>query len=380
MRFHLVRRSEARLTRKICLYLAGIAVSFIIGGIILSSLGINPLSYYRDMITIGLIGNRYPGKSVEGLLKLFVPLLITSLALALAFKMRFWNIGGEGEFIAGAILAAVVAFKLGDSLPGPVVVLLMCIAASVSAGVIGLVTAHLKVRFNTNETLMTLMINYIMLYVIKYLGETKADWNFFLREDSERPIFAKFPENAIMDGIEIGNFKLLYTVPAAILIAVLVYFYLKSTKQGYEISVVGDSVNTAKYAGMNVYKITVRTIFLSAALIGLAGAFTASASGTISTDITNNVGWTGVIVAWLSKLSVPVIGIISLLISVLQYGCQAASASYSQIDHNFADLMQGIFLFSILAADFFANFRLVRVKTAKTEPSKASDGGSGKDA
>ena len=316
---------------------------------------------------------------MEGLLKLFVPLLITSLALALAFKMRFWNIGGEGEFIAGAILAAVVAFKLGDSLPGPVVVLLMCIAASVSAGVIGLVTAHLKVRFNTNETLMTLMINYIMLYVIKYLGETKADWNFFLREDSERPIFAKFPENAIMDGIDIGNFKLLYTVPAAILIAVLVYFYLKSTKQGYEISVVGDSVNTAKYAGMNVYKITVRTIFLSAALIGLAGAFTASASGTISTDITNNVGWTGVIVAWLSKLSVPVIGIVSLLISVLQYGCQAASASYSQIDHNFADLMQGIFLFSILAADFFANFRLVRVNTVKTEPSKASDGGSGKD-
>ena len=379
MRFHLVRRSEVRLIRKICLYLAGIAVSFIIGGIILSSLGINPLSYYRDMITIGLIGNRYPGKSVEGLLKLFVPLLITSLALALAFKMRFWNIGGEGEFIAGAILAAVVAFKLGDSLPGPVVVLLMCIAASVSAGVIGLVTAHLKVRFNTNETLMTLMINYIMLYVIKYLGETKADWNFFLREDSERPIFAKFPENAIMDGIEIGNFKLLYTVPSAILIAVLVYFYLKSTKQGYEISVVGDSVNTAKYAGMNVYKITVRTIFLSAALIGLAGAFTASASGTISTDITNNVGWTGVIVAWLSKLSVPVIGIVSLLISVLQYGCQAASASYSQIDHNFADLMQGIFLFSILAADFFANFRLVRVHTAKTEPSQASDGGSGKD-
>ena len=167
-------------------------------------------------------------------------------------------------------------------------------------------------------------------------------------------------ENAVMQGITIGNFKLLYSVLASIAIAVIVYFYLKRTKQGYEIAVVGDSVNTARYAGMNVYKITVRTIFLSAALIGLAGAFAAATSGTISTDITNNVGWTGVIVAWLSRLSVPVIGVVSLLISVLQYGCQAASASYSQIDHNFADLMQGLFMFSILAAGFFSHFKIVR--------------------
>ncbi len=359
MKLHLVRRS-VKVSQKIILYIAGILLSFVIGGIFLASLGINPLSYYRDMITIGLIGNYYPAKSIEGLLKLFVPLLITSLALALSFKMRFWNIGGEGEFITGAIFASVVAFTLEDTMPRILLIIVMCIAASLSAGFIGFITAHLKVRFNTNETLVTLMINYIMLYVIKYIGETKADWNFFLREDSERPVFAKFPENAIMEGFKIGNFKLLYTVIAALAIAVLVFFYLKSTKHGYEISVVGDSINTAKYAGMSVYKITVRTIFLSAALIGLAGAFTASASGTISTDITNNVGWTGVIVAWLSKLSVPVIGIVSLLISVLQYGCQAASASYSQIDHNFADLMQGIFLFSILAADFFANFKIVR--------------------
>ena len=367
MRLKIIRRKNTRLVNRILLYVIGITVSFVIGGIFLKSLGINPFVYYRDMLTIGLIGNYYPAKSVEGLLKLFVPLLITSLALSLAFKMKFWNIGGEGEFITGAIMAAVVAFKLGDSLPRVLVVILMCLAAFVVSGMIGLVTAHLKVKFNTNETLVTLMINYIMLYVIKYLGETKADWNFFLRTDSERPVFAKFPENAIMQGLKLGNFKLLYTVPAAIVIAVIIYFYLKRTKQGYEISVVGDSVNTARYAGMSVYKITVRTIFLSAALIGLAGAFTAAASGTISTDITNNVGWTGVIVAWLSQLSVPVIGAVSLLISVLQYGCQAASASYSQIDHNFADLMQGLFMFSILAAGFFAHFKIVRTGGGKDD-------------
>lgn len=358
--FHLVRRSDVKIWQIVLFYVVGILLSFVLGGIFLKSLGINPFMYYRDMVTIGLIGNYYPAKSIEGLLKLFVPLLITSLALSLSFKLRFWNIGGEGEFITGAIFAAVVAFKLGDKLPGPVVILLMCIAAAFSAGVIGFLAAHLKVRFDTNETLVTLMINYIMLYVIKYIGETKADWNYFLREDSVRPMFAKFPDNAIMQGIKIGSFNLLYSVIVAAVIAVIVYFYLKRTKQGYEIAVVGDSSNTARYAGMSVYRITVRTIFLSAALIGLAGAFTAASSGTISTDITNNVGWTGVIVAWLSKLSTPVIAVVSLLISILQYGCQAASASYSQIDHNFADLMQGVFLFSILAADFLVNFKIVR--------------------
>ncbi len=358
MKLHLIRR-DVKLSVKIGCYIASILLSFVLGGIFLLALGINPLAYYRDMITIGLIGNYYPAKSVEGLLKLFVPLLITSLALSLSFKMRFWNIGGEGEFITGAIFAAVVAYKLGGTLPGPLVILLMCLAAFFSAGLIGLFTAELKVRFNTNETLVTLMINYIMLYVIKYLGETKADWNFFLRTDSERPVFAKFPENAVMDGIAIGNFKLLFSVPIAVVIAIGVYFYLRSTKQGYEISVVGDSINTARYAGMNVHLITLRTIFLSAALIGLAGAFAVAAAGTISTDVTNNVGWTGVIVAWLSRLSTPLIAVVSLLISVLQYGCQAASASYSQIDHNFADLMQGIFLFSILAAGFFTSFKIV---------------------
>jgi len=358
--YHLIRRSNVSIKQKILLYLIGIVVSFIIGGIFLASLGVNPLVYYREMVTIGLINNRYPAKCIEGLLKLFVPLLITSVALSLSFKMKFWNIGGEGEFIAGAIAAAWIAFKLGPILPTAAVIPWMCIAAALSAGIIGLFTAHLKVRFNTNETLVTLMVNYIMLYVIKYIGETKADWNFFLRDDSERPVFAKFPESAQMPGIKLGDFTLLVSVIIAILITVGIYYYIKTTKHGYELSVVGDSTNTAKYAGMSVYKITVRTIFISAALIGLAGAFAASSSGTISTDITNNVGWTGVIVAWLSKLSTPVIAIVSIFISILQYGCQVASSAYPSIDHQFADLMQGIFLFSILAADFFGTFKIVK--------------------
>ncbi len=201
--------------------------------------------------------------------------------------------------------------------------------------------------------------------MIKFLGETKADWNFFLNPESERPIFDKFPDSANMPGIKIGNFNLLYSVVFAVLIAVVIYIYLKYTKQGYEINVVGDSNDTAKYAGMKVYKIVLRTMFISSAMIGLAGAFAASTAGQISSSITNNVGWTGVIVAWLSKLSTPAIIITSLFIAILQYGCQAASLSYPAIDHNFADLLQGIILFSILVADFTISFKLVRKKEAQ---------------
>lgn len=362
-RFHLVRRADTSIRRLVVYYLSGILISLGIGAILLVSLGINPIEYYGRMLTIGLVGNRYAYKCIEGMLKIFVPLLITSLALGLAFKMRFWNIGGEGEFLIGAICAATVAFNC-PGLPKPVVILLMCAAAMLSSGIIGLAVATLKVRFNTNETLMTLMINYIVLYLIRYIGDTKADWNFFLRKDSQRPIFGEFADNAKMGGIMLGNFTLLYSVVVAVILTVIVYAYLKFTKRGYEISVVGDSSATAKYAGMNVGRIVKRTMFWSAALIGLAAGLATSTSGTISDSITNNVGWTGIIVAWLGKLSVPAIFITSLLIAVLQYGCQAAATQYPAIDSNFADLLQGIILFSVLVSDFAATFRIAKKEAA----------------
>ena len=209
--FHLVRRADYSIKRVVIYYFIGIVISLCIGAILLMSLNINPIEYYSRMLSMGLIGNKFAYKNVESLIKIFVPLLITSLALGLAFKMRFWNIGGEGEFLAGAICASVIAFNSKGMNPF-LTVLLMCVAAMLSAGLIGLAVAALKVKFNTNETLMTLMLNYIMLYVIKYLGDTKADWNFFLREDSDRPLFGEFPENAEMGGITIGFFTLQYSL------------------------------------------------------------------------------------------------------------------------------------------------------------------------
>lgn len=363
----IVKRDKIHPLLKAAFYLIAILAALVVGGVLLISIGVNPLVLYKDMFTIGMIGSRFAYKSIEGLITVFVPLLITSLALSLSFKMRFWNIGGEGQFIIGALAAGTVALKFGDSMSSFPLLLLMFVSAMLAAGVFGGFVALLNVRFKTNETLMTLMLNYVALYLLRFFGETQAPWNFYLSGESVRPVFQKFPETAFMPTITIGKFSLNISLLFAVAICVGVYFYLKKTKHGYEISVVGDSANTARYAGMNVKKIIVRTMFLSAALIGLAGGFYVSGAKVLSTSVTNNVGWTGIIVAWLSKLNTFAIFGVSLLISIMQYGAQAASTQFPSIDSNFADLLQGIILFFVLAADFFIRFKLVFRKSAKKQ-------------
>jgi simple sugar transport system permease protein len=262
----------------------------------------------------------------------------------------------------GALASGFVALKFGASMPMPLTLILMCVAAMAAAGLYGLIAALLKVRFGTNETLMTLMMNYIALYLLYFVGETKADWNIFLSEESVRPVFKSFSDVAAFPSIPMGKFSLNIAVILALVIGAVIYIYLKYTKQGYEISVVGDSMGTAKYAGMKVNGIILRTVFISAALIGLAAAFKVGTAGVLSTSITGDVGWTGIIVAWLSQLSTPVIFAVSALICVLQHGSTIAASVFPQVDSSFANMLQGAILFLVLAADFFIRFKVSVVK------------------
>ena len=363
MGFHVVKRENCPLIKKCGLYLAAVALALVMGALLLLALGVDPIAYYTRMFTMGTIGNKIAYKTYINYLKEFVPLALTSVALSLAFKMRFWNIGGEGQFILGAISAALIAFKLGPILPNGLTLLIMCLAAMVVAGLYGLGVAALKVKFGTNETLMTLMLNYVAVYILNYIGETKADWNFFLQADSQRPVFEKFASIVSFPSIPMGkNFTLNVCVILTLLIGVIVFVYLKYTKLGFEINVVGDSAGTARYAGMKVNTIVLRTVFLSAALIGLAAAFKVGTAGVLSTSITDDVGWTGIIVAWLSQLNTGAIFVVSALISVLNFGSVQAATTFAQVDSSFANMLQGVILFLVLAADFFIRFRIVRVK------------------
>ena len=356
---HIVKRDTCPIWVRIACYVGAVVLALLLGGAMLLALGVDPLDYYGRMFTMGMVGSKLAYKTFENYLKSFVPLALTSVALSLAFKMRFWNVGGEGQFIVGAIAAAGVALKLGGVLPGGVVLLLMCLAAMLCAGIYGAIAAVLKVKFGTNETLLTLMFNYLALYLLNYLGDTKADWNFFLDERSARPTFASFTKIVSFPKLAIGKFSLNICVILTLVIGVVLAVYLRYTKPGYEIAVVGDSPGSARYAGMNVSRIVLRTVFLSACLIGLAAAFKVGTAGILSTSITDDVGWTGVIVAWLSQMNTAAIFLVSALISVLHHGCTVAAASFARVDSSFANILQGVILFLVLAADFFTRFRVV---------------------
>jgi len=361
VRLHVIKRDHCPLWKRIALYVGAVAAALLLGAVLLMGMGVDPVAYYTRMFTMGMIGNRIAFRTFENYLKVFVPLALTSVALSLAFKMRFWNIGGEGQFIMGAIAAATVALKVGPAVPSAVCLVLMCLAAMLAAGVYGSVVAVLKVKFGTNETLMTLMLNYVALYVLFFIGETKADWNFYLDESSVRPVFASFSSIVSFPKIPMGErFGLNVCVIFTLLIGALVFVYLKYTKQGYEIQVVGDSAGTAHYAGMKVNAIVLRTVFLSACLIGLAAAFKVGTAGILSTAITDDVGWTGIIVAWLAQMNTIVIFVVSALISMLRYGSIIAAATFSQVDSSFANMLQGVILFLVLAADFLIRFQIVR--------------------
>ncbi|MBQ4036625.1 MAG: ABC transporter permease [Clostridia bacterium] len=363
MGFHIVKRENCPWWQRLILYVAAVLIALGLGAVVLLFMGVDPIEYYYQMFTMGTVGNRIAYKTFMNYLKEFVPLALTATALSLAFKMRFWNIGGEGQFIMGSIAAAFVVFRFGPVLPMWLTLVLMCLAAMLVAGLYGSIAGVLKVKFGTNETLLTLMLNYVALYVLNFIGETKADWNFFLQEQSARPVFKNFSSIAAFPQFALGGkFQLNLCVILTFAVGALVFIYLKYTKQGYEVSVVGDSLGSARYAGMKTGWVILRTVFLSAALIGLAAAFKVGTAGVLSTSITDDVGWTGITVAWLAQLYTPMIFLVSALICVLQHGSMVAAATFSQVDSSFANMLQGAILFLVLAADFYTRFRLARVK------------------
>ena len=365
MGFHIVKRENCPLWKKLCFYLLAIVLGLGIGAILLISKEVDPIEYYIRVFTLGSAENVYPEMLLMNFYNKWVPLALTAVALSLSFKMRFWNIGGEGQFIMGAIAATYIGFKCGHMDP-TIVLVLMCLGAMIAAGLYGIIAALLKVKFGTNETLLTLMLNYIALYFLQYIAQTKEPWNIFLQKNSPRPVFESlatelrfpsYPAPMVLEGFELSLCVILVVV-----ISLLLYVYLRHTKQGYEISVVGDSANTARYAGMKVNWIVLRTVFLSASLIGLAASFKIGTSGTLSETITEDVGWTGIIVAWLAQLNTIAILFVSYLICMLQFGSVNANVVYPKIDANFANILQSALLFLVLAADFMIRFRIVRTR------------------
>lgn len=326
--------------------LGGLFLALIAGGIFILALGKNPFSVYQT-IFLGAFRSKM---AMQGTIKIAIPLLITSLAITLAFKMKFWNIGGEGQIIMGGIFATYFALFHSDW-PHWLLLTVMLLAGMIGGGLWGLIPAFFKSKFGTNETLFTLMLNYIALYMIKYF--TEGPWRD--PTSSGFPKIATFVPNAQLDkvfGVHAGWI-------IAVILVFLVFFYLQYTKQGYEIAVVGESQNTARYAGMNVSRIVMRTMFLSGAICGIAGMTQATgAAYTLGESITGGVGFTAIIVAWLARLNPFFSVFFTLFLSALQKGSSVMQSAFG-LSTYVSDVLQGIILFVILGVDFFTQYKLV---------------------
>lgn len=334
--------------------LGSILIALLLGSLVILITGNNPFTAYGTMIS-GALGKK---TAIRQTVKIAVPLLGCALAIAPCFRMRFWNIGAEGQITAGAIAATYFGLYWVDKLPSVLLLIVMALAAALAGGIWGLIPAFFKAKWNTNETLFTLMMNYIIIGVVSWLQG--GPWEG--RPGSQ--IIPQFDRAACLPkvfGVHCGWIIVLVLV-------VFIFIYMRYTRHGYEIAVIGDSINTARYAGMNVGRIMMRTMLLSGAISGIVGFIVVSgANGTLYNGVADGVGFTSITVAWLSQLNAFAMIVISMMLAVLSKGAETLQTQLS-VPASISDIITGLLLFCMLGCEFFINYRLIfRSKHQETE-------------
>ena len=346
---HIVKRAAMPWYAAWGIRAAAIVLALLLCAAVMSATtGENPLRVYATMFE----GSFSTPRKMWTLLQSTAMLLGVSLAVTPAFKMHFWNIGGEGQIMAGGLAAAACMILLGDKLPNWAVIALAAVASLAAGALWGFIPAFFKAKWNTNETLFTLMMNYVAIQLVA----------FFI-------IVWEVPKGAGKIGIinqsteigwlpVLGGQKYLLNVLIIALMTVFMYVYLNYSKHGYEIAVVGESEKTARYVGIKVERVILRTMLLSGAMCGLVGLLlVAGTDHTITTTISAGRGFTAVMISWLAKFDPITMIFASLLLAFLGKGAGEISTQFG-LNHSFSDIITGIILFFIIGCEFFINYKL----------------------
>lgn len=333
---------------------------------------LTPITMFGAMIQ-GVFGMKIDLAGVLVLLQNAAILLCISLAVTPAFKMRFWNIGAEGQALMGGLAAAACMICLRGKVPNAVLILIIFLAGIAAGMIWGMIPAIFKAKWGTNETLFTLMMNYIAMQIVFYfvvvwenpkgggkIGIINGALSEYRRAGWLPDLFGQ---------------KYILNILIVVAVMVLMYVYMKYSKQGFEISVVGESENTARYVGINVKKVIIRTMAVSGALCGLAGVLlVAGTHHTIAADTVGGQGFTAVMVSWLSKFNPFVMAGVSLLIAFLEKGAGGLStATNAKLNASFADVLIGIILFFIIGCEFFIGYQIHFAK--KNRKKQLTEGG-----
>lgn len=364
--FVVTKRAEISMKKGLLIRGAAILLALLVCGIVTIVLTKNnPITIFKTIIS-GAVGNET--RILETTYQTCI-LLIISVAVTPAFKMKFWNTGAEGQVIVGGLATAVTMYYVGNAFaaqfgnPLPtgmhiLLIVIMAVTAILSGAIWGVIPALFKAKWKTNETLFTLMMNYVAIQLVEAVRVT-INKGGSGKVDSSILVHGWFP---VIFGKEY-----IIDIIVVLIVTGIIYVYLKYSKQGYEISVVGESENTAKYVGINVKKVIIRTMALSGAICGLAGLLiVGGASHSLDRNMAGGRGFTAIMVSWLSKFN-PIIMIFSSLFLVfLERGAkELASAPGINLNESFSEILTGILLFFIIGCEFFINYKLTFRKTAK---------------
>lgn len=349
--FHIVKRDALPFAKSSAIRVVAVVLALITSAVVIMILtGQNPIKIYSSMVS-GAFGTE---RRVWNLIQALSILLCISLAVTPAFKMKFWNCGAEGQVLIGGLACVTCMFYLGDKMSLPLLLLIMTVASIVAGAIWAVIPAIFKARWNTNETLFTLMMNYIAIQLVSFCIKLwVSDGSGVLRPMHD----FGFPEI-------FGQKYMLNAIVVAVL-TIVMYIYLKYSKQGYEIAVVGESEKTANYIGINVKKVITRTMLVSGALCGIAGLILVGGTDhTISTTTVDGRGFTAIMVSWLAKFHPLYMVLTTFIIVFLQRGAKQVSTDFG-LDDSISDIVTAIILFFIIGCEFFINYKLVFKKGGK---------------
>ena len=347
--FHIAKRDSLPWYKPWLIRIAAVVIALIVCAVITMFLTHeNPISVYVSMFK-GAFGTP---RRIWNLLQSLAILLCISLAVTPAFKMRFWNIGAEGQVLVGGLATAACMILLGGKIPNALLVLIMIVASMLGGAIWAIIPAFFKAKYNTNETLFTLMMNYVGIQLVSYFVVV---WEV-PKGSGKIGIINQSTHDGWLPTI--GEYDYLLNIIIVFVITILMHVYLKYSKHGYELSVVGESENTARYIGINVKKVIMRTMLLSGAVCGIAGLLLVGGTNhTITTTTANGRGFTAIMVSWLAQFNPIYMIMTSFLIVFLEKGANEISTVFG-LNQSFSDIITGIILFFIIGSEFFINYEL----------------------
>ncbi len=353
--FRISKRGDITKEKTVMIKAIALVAGLLLGAIICSIIAKrNPIDYFIYLFK-GAFGSK---RLLLTLAKDLALLLIVALALLPAFKMKFWNLGGNGQILMGCLATILCMQKLGGKLPDAVVIIFMIISSVLAGAVWAIIPAIFKAFFKTNESLFTLMLNYVASGLVGYYITKNANSG----------------SNTIKPIDDVANLPVLghdyvLTILVAVLVLAFMFVFFRYSKRGYEITVVGESESTAKYVGIDVKAVIIRTMALSGAICGLVGLLlVGSLNHTITTSMASNRGFTGIMVAWLGKLDPLIMFAAAFFIVFVDRGMSMVKTEFGLTNNALSNLVLGLIYFFIIGCEFFITYTVkFRARKSKKE-------------